>query len=86
MEYSQEEKQIAQAIIGNKDYCALLAKILLSTEEEISMEVVEAKTNAQLGEIVRANALAKSKIQIRWNKLKQLGQASRETKEVKVPK
>jgi hypothetical protein len=85
MEYSQEEKKTAQAIISNKDFCALLAKVLLSTEETLSMEVVRDKTNEELGEIVRADAIAKEKIQIRWNKLKQLGQ-SNSGKKSSVPK
>lgn len=85
MEYSQQEKKTAQAIISNKDFCELLAKVLLSTEETLSMEVVREKTNEELGEIVRADAIAKEKIQLRWNKLKQLGQ-SNSGKKSSVPK
>jgi hypothetical protein len=74
MEYTAEEKQIAQAIVSNKEYCNLLAKVFLSTEDKLTMEVVREKTNIELGEIVRADLLAENKLQLRWNKLKQLGQ------------
>jgi hypothetical protein len=85
MTYTDQEKEIAKAIIGNKDYCTLLAKVFLSTEDSLTPEVVREKTDKQLGEIVRADILAENKIKMRWNKLKQIGaQVGTGTK--KVPK
>jgi hypothetical protein len=86
MEYTEEEKQIAQAIVGNKSYCELLAKVFLSTEVKLTSEVVREKTDKELGEIVRASSLAEDHIKVRWNKLKQLGQQETPKTTNKVPK
>lgn len=85
MEYTEEEKQIAQAIVGNRDYCTLLAKVFLSTEDKLTMEVVREKDDKELGEIVRADLLAENKLKLRWEKLKQLGQKAHEGSN-KVPR
>lgn len=76
MDYTSEEKQIAQAIVGNPDYCNLIAKVFLDTEDKLTLDFATGKNDEELGQIVRAQLLAEAKVKIRWNKLKQLGQES----------
>ncbi len=76
MEYTEQEKDIARAIVNDKNFVALLEKVLLSTEVSLPMEVVREKTDKEIGEIYRAISIAEETIQKRWDKLKQLGQSS----------
>lgn len=84
--FTKEEKQVAQQIVSNKDFVQLLAKVFLDTEEKISSETVNGKTNEELGEIVRANTLAEEKVQLRFSRLKQLGVDVGDKKNHAVPK
>ena len=71
--YTKEEKELAKALVENKPYMALLAKIMLEKEDKINSDIILTKTNEQLGEMVRADDLAEQKIANRFNILKNLG-------------
>lgn len=83
--FTPEEKETAKALMGNKDFQNLIAKVFLSEEEKIDGEFIKLKTNEELGEVVRANYLAEEKIKARWSKLRQIGE-TREFTSHKVPK
>ena len=83
--YTNEEKQTAQALLSNKGFVELIAKVFLDTEDRFTDETVQGKTNEELGEIVRANYLAEQKVKLRFNRLQMLGQKN-EGKDRKVPK
>lgn len=72
--YTEDERQIAKALIGNKQYTELIAKVFLESEDKLSSDVILNKTNEQLGEIVRASDLAEQKVKSRFNVLKMLAQ------------
>lgn len=74
--YTEEERQVARAIIGNKQYTELIAKVFLESEDKLTSDVILSKTNEELGEIVRANDLAEQKVKSRFNVLKMLAQNS----------
>lgn len=83
--YTNEEKQTAQALLSNKGFVELIAKVFLDTEDKFTDDTYLNKTNEELGEIVRANYLAEQKVKLRFNRLQMLGQKS-EGKDRKVPK
>lgn len=68
--FTDKEKQIAKSIVDNEDYVELLAKVLLTEEDKFTSEVIQSKTNEELGEYVRANDLAEQKVKQRFNRLK----------------
>lgn len=70
--YTDEEKNTAAALLNNNEYVELIAKVFLESEDKINSDVVLAKTNEELGEIVRANDLAEQKVKSRFNTLKML--------------
>lgn len=70
--YSQEEKATAKAIVENKSYMELLTKVFLQKEDRINPDIALAKTNEQLGEIIRADLQAEEKIKDRFDILKRL--------------
>jgi hypothetical protein len=72
--FTDNEKRTAKAIVENKEISDLLAKILLVEEDRLSAELIATKTNEELGEFVRANALAETKVKLRFNQLKLLAQ------------
>lgn len=73
MEYSDEERALARKVVANKNLLGLLAKVLVSPNEVISSDLVAQKTNEQLGELVRADDMARQKIVSRWGELIRLG-------------
>jgi hypothetical protein len=83
--YTEKEKAIARQIIENKDICALLEKVFIHREETLNLEMVAQKTNEELGEIVRANAMADQKILLRWRELHHTGQPEMTSTENTVP-
>ena len=70
--FTQDDKEIARALLQSDKYVELLTKVFLTEEERITDEVINEKTNKELGEIVRANHLANVKVRTRFAKLKQL--------------
>jgi len=82
--FTQEEKQTAQALLSNKGFVELIAKVFLETEDKFTDDTFQ-KSNEELGEVVRANYLAEQKVKLRFNRLQMLGQ-SLEKKDHKVPK
>jgi len=85
MKYTDEEKQTAQALNSNQGFLELIAKVFLDTEDKLTDEFVQGKTNEELGEIVRANNMAEQKVKLRFNQLRMLGQKV-EKGSHKVPK
>lgn len=85
--YTEKDKQIAKAIVENAPMVELLAKVLLAEEDKLSAELISSKTNDELGEFVRANYLAETKIKLRFDRLKRLASEIKEegTKKSKVP-
>lgn len=73
MVLDDKEKGIARNIVADKDMCALLAKVFTTQEESLNRELITSKTNEELGEIVRANALAEQKVLTRWSNLLRVG-------------
>ena len=71
--YTEEDKLTAQALISNKGFTELLKKVFLDVEDKITPEFVDARTNEQLGEILRADSMAERKIAQRYSRLLQLG-------------
>ena len=71
--YTEEEKLTAQALISNKAFTDLIRKIFLDVEDKFSPEIVDNRTNEQLGEVVRADSMAERKIAIRYSRLLTLG-------------
>lgn len=72
--YSKEEREVAKKICDNKEYLELIAKVFLDSEDSITTEFVNTKTNQELGEIVRAGSIAEQKIKSRYQVLKMLAQ------------
>lgn len=70
--YTKEEKATAKALVENKAYMELLAKVFTGKEDQINPDIVLAKTNEQLGEIIRADMQAEEKIKDRFNLLKRI--------------
>ena len=73
MNYTKEEKETAKALVQNKSYMELLAKIFTEGFDKVNPDVSLAKTNDELGEIVRADVQAEMKIKARFDKLKGMG-------------
>jgi len=70
--YTQEDKDIAKALLSNAKFTELIAKVFLDTEDKLSLDLVQTRTNEQLGEFVRADMMAEVKVKTRFAKLKQL--------------
>lgn len=73
MEFTDKEQVIARSIVADIDMQELLRKVFTTSEETINKELVVAKTNEELGEIVRANVLAEAKVLARWGTLLRAG-------------
>lgn len=71
--FTQEDKDIAKALLSNDKFVELIAKVFLDTEDKLSLELIQTRSNEQLGEFVRADMMAEVKVKTRFNKLKQLG-------------
>lgn len=70
--YTKEERETAQALVANESYMKLLVKVFTEQDDKLNPDVVLAKTNEQLGEIVRAGSIAEEKIKNRLDTLKKL--------------
>ena len=73
MNYTEEEKMTAQALVSNPAFLSLLKKVFTEVEDKFDDAVVDTLKNEQLGEMVRANSLAERKLKMRYSKLVQLG-------------
>ena len=73
MNYTEEEKMNAQALVSNPGFLALLKKVFTEVEDKFDDAVIDTLRNEQLGEMVRANSLAERKVKMRYSKLVQLG-------------
>jgi hypothetical protein len=73
MEWTKKERALARQVVSDKELTEFLAKIFTKQEEDISLDIVSKKTNQELGEIVRANAMAQQKVLSRWASLVRLG-------------
>ena len=76
----EQKKEIARRLTESDEYMQVLAEIFLETEDKLTYETVNNKTNEELGEIVRADSIAEQKIATRFNRLKMLGQPKLEAK------
>lgn len=86
MEFTDKEKKAAQGLVKNKAFMELLEKILLETEDKYHPEFVNARTDEQLGQVVRADSLAERKVKNRLSKLKNLGKEQGTNTSKGVPK
>ncbi len=75
-EFTKEEKKIARSIVNDEKVRDLLTKVFKTPDQAVDLS----KNNEELGEIVRANALAEKKIIDRWSRLVQAGQEEEMTK------
>lgn len=73
MQYTEEEKLTAQALVSNPGFLALIKKVFTEVEDKFDDAVVDTLKNEQLGEMVRANSLAERKLKMRYSKLMSLG-------------
>lgn len=71
--YTEEEKLTAQALVSNKAFTDLLKKVFLDIEDKLNADIILAKENEALGQMVRADFMAEEKIKMRYSKLLQLG-------------
>mgnify|MGYP000518667555 CR=1 FL=1 len=85
MNYTQEEREVAQALVNNKPALELLAKVFLETEDKLTQDIITSKTNDQLGELVRADDMAEQKVRNRFVVLKNLGIAPRGKSSLTAP-
>lgn len=72
MEYTDQEKKLAQSVVNNQELLNLLAKIFIGQPERFSEEFATLPNN-ELGEMVKADILADKKIKMRFSQLKRLG-------------
>lgn len=73
MQYTEEEKMTAQALVSNPAFLALLKKVFTEVEDKFEDDVVDVLDDERLGQMVRANSLAERKLKMRYSKLVQLG-------------
>lgn len=76
MQLTQDEKKVAERLLSSKEYVDLLKKVMLSNEDKLHPDQFAAKTNEELGEIIRADYLAEEKIKRRFDILKRAAQTS----------
>jgi hypothetical protein len=69
--YTQEDKDIAKALLSNEKFTELIAKVFLDTEDKLSLDML-ARNDEELGQLVRADMMAEVKVKTRFAKLKQL--------------
>lgn len=72
--FTKDDRETAKQLLSNQRYVELLGKVFLQQEEQLAHETIHDKTNQELGEIVRANALAEHKVKTRYNVLQRLAQ------------
>lgn len=75
--FTDHEKEIAKRIVENEDMINLIKKVFVEPEEKIAFDIIKEKSNAELGEIVRANTVAEEKIRNRLIRLKNLALSSK---------
>lgn len=75
--FTDHEKEIAKRIVENEDMINLIKKVFVEPEEKITFDIIKEKSNAELGEIVRANTVAEEKIRNRLIRLKNLALSSK---------
>lgn len=74
MSYSKEEREVAKKLCENQEFLELIAKVFLDSEDSLTPDFVNSKTNVELGEIVRAGSIAEQKIKSRYQVIKMLAQ------------
>lgn len=84
--FTDKEKKTANQLLKNEAFGDLLAKVFLETEDKLNSDLIQKKTNAELGEIVRADDLAEQKVRQRFGVLKNLAQEVGGKKPQKVPR
>lgn len=72
--FTKQEEKIARGLVADGELVALLTKALLTPNERLNSDIIQEKTNEELGEIVRAMDIAEMKIRARFNALLALGQ------------
>lgn len=80
--FTDEDKKTAEALCSNKEFIGLIKKVMLKREESINTTLLSLKTNAELGEIMRADLQAELKIESRLTTLFNLGLPKGEPKVV----
>ncbi len=68
-EFTKAEKKLARAIVKDEKTIELLSKVFKTPDQVVNLD----KNNEELGEIVRANALAEKKIIDRWSRFIRAG-------------
>ena len=71
MEYTEQDRKLAQDLFLNKDYMALIMKAFLQPQEEWTTDVLK-RPNDEIGELVKADVLAQQKITARFNAFKKI--------------
>ena len=84
--YTKEEKEIAKNIVSNKAMVEFMTKVFLGTEDRLTEEVINSKTDKELGEITRANSMADRKVKSRFAVIKNLSVEAGDGKPNVVPK
>jgi hypothetical protein len=69
--FTQEDKDIARALMANEKFVELIAKVFLDTEDKLSLDMLS-RNDDELGQLVRADMMAEVKVKTRFGKLKQL--------------
>lgn len=72
MTWADDDKKLAKGIVENEAIMSLLYRVLVEPREQISAERAVSMPNADLGELVKADALAQAKIEKRFADLKRL--------------
>lgn len=75
-EYTDNDKKIARSLVENEQFMELLHSVFLTGDKELSLEEMEAKDDNEIGQMVRAEALARKKVRDRYDLLKTLGTPS----------
>ena len=86
MAFTDKEKKTAQSIVENEAIVDLLSRIFLETQDKFTPEFIASKNNEELGELLRADSMAETKIVQRFNRLKQIGESLKSGGSKKVPK
>jgi hypothetical protein len=71
--FTDEDKKTAEALCTNKNFILLIKKVMLEREEVFNEQLLTLKTNAELGEMIRADIQAEIKIKNRLTTLLNLG-------------
>lgn len=71
---TEQEKQIAKALIDNEEYKKLLTKVMLTDDLDLTLEEVNSKDDKELGELLRADIRANDKVKRRFAILQRAAQ------------